>query len=111
MRTTSLLIPALVTGFLVATSPVAGADPPTVAFGPAAPVADLNSPAADGCPYESPDGRSFFLASTRPGGLGGNDIWVSHRRRERDPWSAPVHLEGPVNSPANDFCPTPLPGN
>ena len=76
----------------------------------AEPVAELNSTAADGCPIESPNGRSFYLASTRPGGLGGNDIWVAHRRTTARPWSTPEQLAEPVNSTANDFCPTPLPG-
>jgi hypothetical protein len=79
-------------------------------FGPAAPVAELNSTAADGCPIESPDGRDFFLASTRPGTLGGNDIWAAHRANENQPWTTPEHLAAPLNSAANDFCPTPLPG-
>jgi Tol biopolymer transport system component len=71
----------------------------------------LNSAAADGCPAESPDGRSFYLASTRPGGLGANDIWVARRRNRHDPWSTPEALPAPVNSQANDYCPTPLPGH
>jgi Tol biopolymer transport system component len=73
-------------------------------------VVEVNSTAADGCPIESPDGRSLYFASTRPGGLGGNDIWVAHRRRQRDTWGTPELLAEPVNSTANDFCPTPLPG-
>ena len=32
---------------------------------------DFNGPALDGCPFISRDGKSFFMASTRPGGLGG----------------------------------------
>ena len=78
-------------------------------FAPAAPVAELNSAAADGCPIESPDGRSFYLASTR-GGTGDNDIWVAERSNERQPWSTPERLAAPVNTAANDFCPTPLTG-
>jgi hypothetical protein len=46
------------------------------------------------------------MASTRPGGLGGIDIWVSTRGSADDPWGAPVNVGAPVNSPANDFCPT-----
>jgi Tol biopolymer transport system component len=79
-------------------------------WAPATPVVEANSAAADGCPIESPDGRSLFFASTRPGGLGGNDIWVAHRRGPRDGWGTPERLAEPVNSTANDFCPTPLPG-
>jgi hypothetical protein len=67
---------------------------------------DFNGPALDGCPFISRDGRTFYMASTRPGGLGGIDIWVSTRASERDPWGAPVNVGAPVNSPANDFCPT-----
>jgi len=86
-----------------------GAEPSD--WSPAAPVVELNSPAADGCPIESPNGRAFYLASTRPGGLGGNDIWVARRSSEAEPWGPPEHIPAPVNAAANDFCPTPLPGN
>lgn len=75
----------------------------------------INSPQADGCPIESPDGLSLFIASTRPGAVGGatdpNDIWVAHRDSKAGAWSAPEHLPPPVNSAAADFCPTPLNGN
>lgn len=64
----------------------------------------------DGCPIESPDGRSLFIASNRTGTLGGNDIWVATRPNEGAAWSQPVNLGAPVNSTANDFCPTPLVG-
>jgi hypothetical protein len=53
----------------------------------AVPVSEVNSTTADGCPIESADGRSLYFASTRPGGVGGNDIWVAHRRRQRDAWA------------------------
>ena len=66
----------------------------------------FNGPSLDGCPYISRDGNSFYMASNRPGGLGGLDIWVSTREREGDPWSAPVNVGAPVNSASNDFCPT-----
>jgi hypothetical protein len=64
----------------------------------------------DGCPIESPDGRSLFIASNRTGTFGGNDIWVASRPHERAPWSEPVNLGPTVNTSANDFCPTPLEG-
>src|SRR6185436_4015898 len=32
---------------------------------------ELNTPALDGCPIQSPDGLSFFMASNRPGGKAG----------------------------------------
>lgn len=75
----------------------------------------INSPQADGCPIESPDGLSLYIASTRPGAVGGatdaNDIWVAQRAATDAPWTPPEHLPAPVNSAAADFCPTPLNGN
>lgn len=66
----------------------------------------FNTPSLDGCPFPAADGRTFFMASNRPGGLGGIDIWVSTRASESAPWGAPVNLGAPVNSASNDFCPT-----
>ena len=71
---------------------------------------ELNTPFLDGCPIQSPDGLSLYMASNRPGGLGKIDIWVSSRATTSDPWGAPVNLGEPVNSAADDFCPTPVRG-
>jgi hypothetical protein len=71
---------------------------------------ELNTPDMDGCPIQSPDGLSLYLASTRPGGIGGLDIWVAHRPNKHAPWGAPENLGEPVNSAADDFCPTPIAG-
>jgi len=67
---------------------------------------NFNTPYIEGCPFISRDGKKFFIASDRPGGEGGIDIWVSTRARTSDPWGEPVNVGPPVNSPANDFCPT-----
>jgi len=72
--------------------------------------ADLNTASLDGCPMESPDGLSLFMASNRPGGKGGLDIWVATRANRSDPWGAPESLPEPINSASDDFCPTPLHG-
>ena len=69
---------------------------------------ELNGPAVDGCPIQSPDGLSLYLASNRPGGKGGLDIWVATRASRNAPWGAPENLGEPVNSGADDFCPTPV---
>ncbi len=66
----------------------------------------FNGPDLDGCPFISRDDRTFYMASNRPGGLGGLDIWVSTRVGVDAPWEAPVNVGAPVNSAANDFCPT-----
>lgn len=71
---------------------------------------ELNTGSLDGCPIQSPSGLSLFIASNRPGGKGGLDIWVAQRASTSDPWGAPVNLGEPVNSAADDFCPTPVHG-
>jgi hypothetical protein len=73
--------------------------------------ADLNTPSLDGCPIQSPDGLSLYMATNRLGGKGGLDIWVAMRASASDPWGAPVNLPDPINSVADDFCPTPINGN
>jgi hypothetical protein len=71
---------------------------------------ELNTPFLDGCPIQSPDGLSLYMASNRPGGRGLLDIWVARRESRDDPWGAPENLGEPVNSAADDFCPTPIRG-
>lgn len=70
--------------------------------------AELNTPALEGCPILSRDGLQLYIASNRPGGLGGIDIWVAERASPEEPFGAPANLGAPINSPANDFCPSPL---
>jgi hypothetical protein len=77
----------------------------------AVPVAEVNSQASDGCPIESRDGLSLYIASMRPGGGLGNDIWAADRPSKDAPFGAPVNLGAPVNTDANDFCPTPIYGS
>ena len=38
---------------------------------------DLNTPSQDGCPIQSPDGLALYMATNRPGGKGGLDIWMA----------------------------------
>jgi hypothetical protein len=73
----------------------------------------VNTAAAEGCPIESPDGLSLYIASNRAGGTGTpdpNDIWVFHRDSVGAPWGPAENLGEPVNSPFADYCPTPLRG-
>ena len=69
---------------------------------------ELNTAAQDGCPILSPDGLSLYMASNRAGGLGGLDIWVATRTSRSAPFGAPVNAGAPVNSAADDFCPSPM---
>ena len=70
---------------------------------------ELNTSSNDGCPILSPDGLSLYMASNRPGGAGGQDIWVARRESTEEGWGAPVNLAA-VNSPQDDFCPSPIRG-
>ncbi len=58
----------------------------------------VNTESLDGCPIQSPDGLSLFMASNRPGGLGGIDIWVAERPTTAAGFGAPVNLGAPINS-------------
>jgi WD40-like Beta Propeller Repeat len=75
---------------------------------------EVNTPSLDGCPIQSPDGLSLYMASNRPRFVGDSrtdlDIWVAHRATQASPWGAPQNLGEPVNSLADDFCPTPIRG-
>lgn len=73
-------------------------------------IPELNSPQADGCPIESEDGLSIFIASPRPGSLGSNDIWAADRESLDAPWGELRNLGEPVNTASADFCPTPVMG-
>ena len=79
----------------------------------ATPVVEVNTPNPlnDGCPIESSDGLSLYIASNRPGTLGGNDVWAADRASKDEPFGEPQNLGAPVNTEAADFCPTPLSGS
>jgi hypothetical protein len=73
------------------------------------PTRGVNTGANDGCPVESPDEQMLFLASSRTGSQGLNDIWVAVRGGDGS-WEDPRAI-AEINSTDNDFCPSPLPGN
>ena len=72
---------------------------------------ELNTTSNEGYPIQSPEGLSLYIVSDRPGGSGALDIWVATRLSTDDPWGAPENLGLPVNSSANDWSPTPVPGH
>jgi len=80
-------------------------------WGQASLVAGVNTTFADGCPIESPDGLRLYMASNRPGGQGGLDIWVARRDSGDAAWGTPENLGAAINSSVDDFCPTPVPGH
>ncbi len=97
---------------LAASAVPAGAHGPTEYSGWGAPaaVAEVNTAAHDGCPIESPNGKQLYIASTRAGGFGKNDIWVAERPNKRSPWGPMQNLGSVINTGDHEFCPTPLDG-
>ncbi len=52
----------------------------------------------------SPDGRQVYVSSTKGGGLGGYDLYMSDQRGAF--WSDPVNVGQPINSKENEACPS-----
>jgi Tol biopolymer transport system component len=75
-------------------------------FGLPSLVTELSTSATDYQPVLRKDGLEIIFASSRPGGLGNPDLWVSTRESTRDPWSLPENLGPVVNSSQYDFHPT-----
>src|SRR5262245_59477515 len=67
--------------------------------------APINTDAGEGGPSISDDGLSFYFHSTRPGGVGGEDIYASRRQSLDAPWSTPVNLGPTINTASNDNVP------
>src|SRR5712691_7240744 len=57
----------------------------------------VNSAFSDQSPAISKDGLSLYFGSTRPGGSGALDIWVSQRETADGAWEPPMNV-GPVNT-------------
>jgi hypothetical protein len=78
-------------------------------WGPATNVGPLiNTSANERSPALSRNRRLLFLATDRPGGSGGFDIWVSWRPDPDDDfgWQTPVNLGSGINSAATDAGPS-----
>jgi hypothetical protein len=73
-------------------------------FGPAVGLPELNSPSQDGTPLLSADGLTLYFYSTRAGGLGSRDLWLSTRADTAAAFTAPTLIAG-VNSPVFDHVP------
>jgi hypothetical protein len=67
----------------------------------------INSAGHDDAPTLSLDGRRLYFASSRPGGFGGFDLYVSRRRDKRDfGWETPVNLGSAINTTADEASAT-----
>ncbi len=66
----------------------------------------VNTPYDDLQPCITADGLAlFFDGYIRPGGEGGDDIWVTTRASTDDLWGEPVNLGAPINTAADDGDP------
>ena len=65
----------------------------------------VNSSAEDRGPALSKNGLSLYFSSTRPGGFGTSDLWVSQRASEDDPWGPPVNLGAVINTSSAETGP------
>jgi Tol biopolymer transport system component len=69
----------------------------------------VNTASNDGCPILDPYTNDLYMASNRPGGHGGLDIWIAPWTGNG--WGAPVNAGPEINTAADEFCPDPARGN
>jgi len=72
--------------------------------------ATINSSFNEALPDISADSRMLFfsehmLGRFRPGGYGGQDIWVTARATTNDPWGEPMNLGPVINTSDHDLSP------
>jgi WD40-like Beta Propeller Repeat len=63
-----------------------------------------NSADTDGDTFASPDERYLVITSTRPGGFGRGDLYVSFRQADSS-WGPPINLGPVINTADTEFCP------
>ena len=64
----------------------------------------LNTENHEWDPYISPDESYLIFCSTKPGGLGGDDFYISFRGSNKK-WTEPIHMGSQINSPRSDNRP------
>jgi hypothetical protein len=69
--------------------------PEPVNLGPT--VNGVNSTWESYCPAISADGLVLFFSCNRPGGSGGEDLWMTRRSTIDGPWSEPANLGPTIN--------------
>jgi outer membrane protein OmpA-like peptidoglycan-associated protein/tetratricopeptide (TPR) repeat protein len=65
---------------------------------------NVNSEFWESTPSLSPDKRDLYFSSSRPGGYGGKDIWVSHRT-DNGNWGIPENLGPEINTAGDESTP------
>jgi len=66
----------------------------------------INTASAHAMTCTSADHLELYFGSSRPGGFGDADLWVSTRQSVLDSWEPPVNLGGQVNSPYVEAYPS-----
>lgn len=66
----------------------------------------INSTFNEFGPGLSPDGKSLYFTSNRPGGFGQADLWVAQRTNKNASWGTPVNLGPTLNTAAVEAVPS-----
>jgi flagellar motor protein MotB/tetratricopeptide (TPR) repeat protein len=64
----------------------------------------VNTSHWESTPSVTADGRGLFFSSSRPGGFGGKDIWLT-RLNDRNQWTNPVNLGSAINTEGDEMSP------
>lgn len=65
---------------------------------------NLNTEHHEWDPFIAPDESWLIFCSTKPGGLGGDDLYISFRGKNGE-WTPPVHMGSEINSPRSENRP------
>lgn len=65
---------------------------------------NVNGPDSEHTSIPTPDGRGLYVTSDRPGGFGGEDIYVTTRKADGT-WGRLVNLGPLINGRGDDRCP------
>jgi hypothetical protein len=65
----------------------------------------VNTESWDGFAFLSADGLALYFQSDRPGGYGGQDLYVARRATRTSPWEAATNLGPKVNSAQDEYTP------
>jgi len=66
---------------------------------------NVNSSKQDAAASISSDGLTLHFLSSRAGGNGGQDIYVTTRLTKNTPWEQAMNIGSEINSSSNDSCP------
>ena len=67
--------------------------------------APINTSVADSLPFLSSNEHVLYFRSTRDGGCGQGDIWMTRRRNHHSEWEEPTNLGCALNTSADEVAP------